>query len=145
MAAIVALRKQILARAADGPGASVPSAFSSATAINVHQTRDLPYLQLQTQPGGAAVQQRDISSFFRPPPVTSNTGDADEYSNALCVRCCMLAVTCDPSFRYAKVFISWSHGAAAACSTLAAGVPVGHLVPGSRFTVDFFKREVALR
>lgn len=93
MAAIVALRKQILARASDGPGSSVLCAFSSASANSVHQTRDLPYLQLQTQPGGVAIQQRDISSFFRPEPAAASIDDTDEYPNALGVRCCMLAVT----------------------------------------------------
>ncbi len=42
------------------------------------------------------------------------------------------------------MFISWTNRAFGPCSAQLGGVPVGHLVPGSRFTVDFFKREVPL-
>ena len=77
MAAIVALRKQVSANAAERPVSPMPL---PAHAQQLQASRDLPYLQLQVQPGGAALQQRDISSFFRPPPASSCT---DEYSNVL--------------------------------------------------------------
>ncbi len=70
MAAIVALRKQVSARAAaaERPVTPVPL---PADAQQLHAPRNLPYLQLQEQPGGLALQQRDICSFFRPPPASS--------------------------------------------------------------------------
>ena len=79
MAAIVSLRKQVFAHASDSDVSAKPLLRSAAEPNNVHQPRDLPYQQLQTQPGGAALQQRDISSFFRPPIASANSKDADEY------------------------------------------------------------------
>ncbi len=141
MAAIVSLRKQVFAHASDSDVSAKPLLRSAAEPNNVHQPRDLPYLQLQTQPGGAALQQRDISSFFRPPIASANSKDADEYVYDIYIlyNCKHFNFWC----MYAKVFVSWPHYASGGpCSTQLGGVPVGHLVPGSRFTVDFFKREV---
>ncbi len=78
MAAIVALRKQVVARASDYGLSAKPPPCSAAVANNVHRIHDLPYLQLQTKPGGTTVQQRDISSFFRCPPVPASSDDTEE-------------------------------------------------------------------
>jgi hypothetical protein len=79
MAAIVALRKQVLVHAADRSVSSKPPPLPVALA-NSHPSRDLPYLQLQTQPGGTP-QQRDISSFFRVPAASSSSDETHEYAN----------------------------------------------------------------
>jgi hypothetical protein len=137
MAAIVALRKQV---SAGRPVSPTPLPLSAADANNMQQCRDLPYLQLQTQPGGTLPRQRDISSFFHTPSASSNNDNTHEYGNAL-----ILCKTINSRCMYARVFVSWPHSTSAPCSAHAGGVPVGHCVPGSRFTVDFFKREVRPR
>ena len=80
MAAIVALRKHVLVHAVDRPSSSKPLPLPAAVA-NAHPSRDLPYLQLQTQPGGTVPQQRDISSFFRTPAASSSSDETHEYAN----------------------------------------------------------------
>ena len=79
MAAIVALRRQVFARESDGGVSAQASRRFAADACHGHRSCDIPYLQLQTEPGGAALQQRDISSFFRSPLVAACSKDTDEY------------------------------------------------------------------
>jgi hypothetical protein len=84
MAAIVALRKQVFARASDCDVSAKATHGSAADANYARHSRDIPYLQLQTEPG-AAVQQRDISSFFRSPVAPPSSSDADECVEVLCL------------------------------------------------------------
>jgi hypothetical protein len=101
MAAIVSLRKSILSCGGNCPVLPVPLPSASTEKVDIPQAQDLPYLQLQTQPGGSFAQQRHISSFFRTPsaPETSNGTDDDEYANFFCFRNCnVTADACMPEF-----------------------------------------------